>query len=322
MTLTLSRRAALAGGAVLLAAPGLLGQARGARAQTPAAPPVLVYPRKVGALELTAISDGYFAMPPTLFVNIAPEELGAALEAAFLDPAGPNQGGITAHLVRGGGRTLLIDTGTADLFGPTAGRMPAALAALGVAPEEVDAVLLTHMHPDHLGGLLAGGAPAFPNAALHVSEADLAFWTDEAVASRAPADFQPFFARARATAAAYGEMLVPFGGEGEVVPGVTSLALPGHTVGHSGFRLVSDGAEIVVFGDTVNSAAVQFRHPEAGLVFDTDPALASQTRAKLLDAMAADGTLVAGTHLPFPGIGHVARSGDAYAWVAEEWRYQ
>ena len=130
--------------------------------------------------------------------------------------------------------------------------MPAALAALGVAPEEVDAVLLTHMHPDHLGGLLAAGAAAFPNATVHVSETDLAFWTDEAIASKAPADFQPFFARARATAAAYGDRLIPFSGDGEVVPGVTSLALPGHTLGHTGFRLASDGAEIVVFGDAVN----------------------------------------------------------------------
>ena len=120
---------------------------------------------------------------------------------------------------------------------------------------------------------------------------------------------QPFFARARATAAAYGDRLVPFSGDGEVVPGVTSLALPGHTLGHTGFRLASGGAEIVVFGDAVNSAAVQFDHPEAGLVFDTDAALAAATRAKLLDALAADRTLVAGTHLPFPGIGHVARAG-------------
>ena len=322
MTLMLSRRGALAGGVAVLAASRLLGNAGSARAQAAAAPPALVYPRKVGALELTAISDGYFSMPATLFVNIPPEELEAALETAFLDPAGPNQAGITAHLVRDGDRTLLIDTGTADLFGPTAGRMAAALAALGVAPEEVDAVLLTHMHPDHLGGLLAAGAAAFPNATVHVSETDLAFWTDEAIASKAPADFQPFFARARATAAAYGDRLIPFSGDGEVIPGATSLALPGHTPGHTGFRLASDGAEIVVFGDVINSAAVQFTHPGAGVVFDTDPALAAQTRAKILDAISADGTLVAGTHLPFPGIGHVARSGEAYDWVAEEWRYQ
>jgi glyoxylase-like metal-dependent hydrolase (beta-lactamase superfamily II) len=320
MSFDLSRRAVLAAGVAAFAAPQFLAASL-ARSQDAAAA-ALAYPRKLGELELTAVSDGYFQLNGPLFVNISDEELGEALTAAFLDPTATPRLGVTAHVVRGGGRTLLIDSGTADLFGPTLGRFPAALAALGVAPESVDAVLLTHMHPDHLGGLLADGAPAFPNATLHVNEADLAFWTDEATASRAPEQMQPFFARSRATAAAWGDRVSPFGADGEVLPGATSLALPGHTVGHTGFRLTSGDAEIVVFGDAASSAAIQFSHPEAGLVFDTDAAQAAATRARLFDMLAADRTLVAGTHLPFPGIGHVARSGEAYAWVPEDWQYQ
>ena len=321
MNIELSRRSVLAAGAAALAARRFLG-ASAARAQdapAPAAP--LVYPRKVGELEVVAISDGFVQPPGPLFVNISDEDLKAALATAFLDPAAPPQLGVTAHLVRGGGRTLLIDTGTADLFGPTVGRLPAGLAALGVAPESIEAVLLTHMHADHIGGLLAEDAPAFPNATVHVRESDLAFWTDEATAAKAPDDFKPFFARAMATAAVYGDRITPFGADGELLPGITTLALPGHTVGHTGFRLASGDAELIVFGDTAHHAGVQFSHPDASLVFDTDPAQAAVSRAKFFDMVATDRTLVAGTHVPFPGVGHVARSGDAYAWVPEHWQY-
>lgn len=319
MPFDLSRRALLAGGAVALLAPRLIPV--GAAFAQDAAGVVLAYPRKVGELEIVAISDGSFSFPGPLFVNIPQGEVDAALTAAFLDPAAPTAIGVTAHLVRGGGRTMLIDSGAGGAFGPGLGRLSTSLAALGVAPEDVDTVLVTHMHGDHIGGLLPGDAPAFPNATLHVSEADLAFWTDEAIAAQAPAEFQGMFTLARAVAAAYGERIQPFSGEGEVAPGVTTLALPGHTVGHSGFRLASGDQQVIVFGDAVNSAAVQFAHPEAGLVFDTDPALAAETRARFFDMLATDRTLVAGTHMPFPGLGHVARAGDAYAWAPEEWQY-
>jgi glyoxylase-like metal-dependent hydrolase (beta-lactamase superfamily II) len=319
MGIELSRRGVLAAGAAAFALPKLLRPAR-AWAQEAAAAP-LIYPRRVGELEIAAISDGYFDFDGPLFVNIDQAVLEDALRASYVDPAKPTRIGVTAQLVRDGDRTLLVDSGTADFFGPTLGRLPAALAALGVAPESVDAVLVTHLHLDHIGGLTANDAPAFPNATLHVSRADIDFWTDEGRASQAPEGMRGFFDVARATVAAYGDRVTPLTADGEVLPGATSVSLPGHTVGHAGFRLDSGDESILVFGDAANSAAVQFRHPSAGFTFDTDPVQAAETRARLFDMLATDRLLVAGTHMPFPGVGHVERSGDAYAWVPESWQH-
>ena len=133
---------------------------------------------------------------------------------------------------------------------------------------------------------------------------------------------KPFFARSAATAAAYGDRVIPFSGDVEVLPGVTALALPGHTVGHTGYRLASGGAEIIVFGDAgkLVGGAVRPSRRRARLRHRRRRGR-RQTRRRLFDMAATDRTLVAGTHLPFPGIGHVVRSGDAYAWEAEEWQY-
>ena len=136
-----------------------------------------------------------------------------------------------------------------------------------------------------------------------------------------PESAQGFFALARGVAAAYGERVTPFDGDADLGQGITAIAMPGHTVGHTGYRLSSGAEQLIIWGDMTSIAALQFSHPEAGITFDTDSAMASDTRRKMLDMIATDKLAVAGTHLPFPGFGHVEARDGAFAWVPEEWKF-
>jgi glyoxylase-like metal-dependent hydrolase (beta-lactamase superfamily II) len=317
----LSRRGLIlgaAGGAALLAAgrPQPLQAAAHATAPLPT-----FYDRMVGNLRLTTLLDGYFELDKTLVTNLGGEQITEGMRAAYLDPAKPIPLAISTHVIRQGDEITLVDAGAGGAFGPTAGRMRTSLELLGVAPEEVTRIVLTHMHPDHIGGLIGENGPVFPNASLHVSEADHAFWTDEMIASGAPESSQGFFALARAVSEAYTGRTEMFGDNTDLGGGLTTLAMPGHTPGHSGVR-VSDGSDqLIIWGDSTALASLQFSHPDAGIAFDADGVQAAETRRRVLDMVVADKIAVAGTHLPFPGIGHVEEKDGAYAWVPEEWQH-
>lgn len=301
---------------VALAVPAL---ARANSAPQPALTPG--YVRKIGEVEVTTILDGWFPLELQVFNSIEEETLSAALRGAYLDPASAIPTGIAAYLVRAGDRTVLIDAGAADAFGPTAGRLGAALAGAGVDAAGVDDVVLTHMHPDHIAGLLGEDGAVFGHANLHVADADLAFWTSEQNRAAAPEGFRGFFDLAHGVRDAYSNRLSPFSGESDLGGGVSTTPMPGHTPGHSGVRIASGNDQLLIWGDMTAVAAVQFAHPDTGLVFDIDSALAAETRRRVLDMAAADRLLVAGTHLPFPGFGHVESKDGAYAWAPEGWRY-
>lgn len=319
-----TRRQLLAAGASgvalagLRAGPAAAAQPRAVR-QVPG-----IYRLSIGSdIEVTALLDGFLDVGTNLFPDAAEEEVHRLQEAAFV-PVGPFvRSGVNAFAVNAGDRLALIDAGGRNLLGPTLGRLPGSLKAAGIDPAAVDLVVATHLHPDHIGGLVTGdGAAVFPNAELVVHEADWNFWTDAELMAKANEQGKVFFQAAQAAITPYAKRTRLIGGDDEVMPGLRSLALPGHTPGHTGF-IVSSGPEtLLIWGDIVHSALLQVPHPEWSIAFDIGPDMAISTRRKAFDMSASDRLLVAGMHLAFPGIGRILRQDGGYAYRPEPWRFE
>jgi glyoxylase-like metal-dependent hydrolase (beta-lactamase superfamily II) len=282
-----------------------------------------IYRFSIGDAEVTALLDGYFDLPTDMVIGfdaaLANDSLARNMQSLTGDKL---RGSVNSYLVNTGGHLTLIDTGAAQLMGPTLGNLGLGLRAVGVEPKDIDTVLLTHIHPDHTGGLVdAKGKAVFENAELAVARTEWDFWHDDAIMASVPESSRMFFQMGRDTTAPYHNRLRLFEREEEVLPGLTAMPLPGHTPGHSGFTLNSGDASLLFWGDIIHAPGLQFTHPDWVVVFDIDPALAAQTRRQLLDRASADNMLLTGMHIDFPGLGRALRSGDTYSYQAAPWQY-
>ncbi len=276
-----------------------------------------VHNRRLGDGVITAVNDGMFEGMTALLTNIAATDAEALLTGTFRPL--PPRITVNTFLLTLGGKRILFDTGCAATFGPTVGAMLGNLAAMGVTPDTISTVLLTHAHPDHANGLIdAAGAAVFPNAELLVSAKEAAFWQDDAIMGSMPEDAKGYFLGARAALGAYASRtrLIE---SGEVLPGITAIPAYGHTLGHTGYLVTSGGDSLLIWGDVVHVPGVQFARPEVGTAYDTDGPGAIATRARLMDMAATEKLAVAGMHLDFPVFGHVVRQGQGYAHVPEVW---
>ena len=287
---------------------------------TPPVPPSMIgdcFCFEHGGKRITALCDQSFDIDKRLFIGADPEAIGTCLSAASTPTSCCN-----AYLVETKGATILIDAGAGAV--PFDGRAADALAKSGIAPERIDHILLTHLHLDHVGGLLREDAPLFPGAEVWLAAAERDFWFDDAATDEmkkrlAPSlgdDFVNTHTKiARNALAAYDGRIRVFSEEREILPDVKPVPLHGHTPGHTGYLFGSGGEDILFWGDVVHAAAVQFSLPDAGLIFDWNAEEATAARKRAF-AEAADGNwLIVGMHLPFPGVGRVRQETDAYTFV-------
>ncbi len=275
---------------------------------------------KLGAFEVTTILDGFIDLPPTVLQGDA-DVIKRSLETAGLAFA-PMRTSVNCFLVNTGAKLVMIDCGGAKMLGPNAGRMPQALAQLGIDAAQVDEVYITHMHGDHLhGAVTPEGAKVFPNAVLRIAKPDLDYWASAAVEAAAPADQKGRFVAAKRALAAYGDRLQAFELGTELTPGIRSVAAVGHTPGHSCYLLSSGEAKLLLLGDTMHVAAVQFPRPEITVLFDFRQDQARSRRQELFDMAVNDNLLIGAVHLPFPGIGRLRkRDGGGYAYDPLPWQ--
>lgn len=273
------------------------------------------YRMMIGEIEVTALSDGTAGLHvDQLLQRTSPQKIQSALAKWRLGV--PLETSFNGYLVNTGSKLVLIDAGAGSLFGPTLGKLVAHLQAAGYTPEQVDEVYITHMHPDHVGGLAADGRQVFPNAVVRADQVEADFWLSAANLEAAPKEAKGFFQGAQASLKPYVEAgrFKAISDEGELVPGVRSVATHGHTRGHRNYVIESRGQKLVLWGDLMHVAAVQFARPSVTIQFDTDQNAALAQRRKAFAEAAKQGYAIGASHLSFPGIGTLRAEGQGYVF--------
>lgn len=280
------------------------------------------YRFRLGAFELTAISDGIWHRPMgDHFVHNAERaEVARAITDAFVPLRPTLPLAINALVVNTGNKLVLIDTGSAGQIVDSAALLMKNLAAAGFAPATIDTILISHFHPDHIGGIKSkDGALLFPKAEIKVPAREWDFWMDDGVLRKSD-KIRLFGLNARRIFRDIARDVTRYSPEKEVAPGITAVAAPGHTPGHSAFAIHSSNAHLVVLGDTASHPALFVRHPRWQPGWDMDGPLAVATRLRLLDRAAADRMPIAGYHFAFPGLGHIAKNIRGYEYVPSAWQ--
>ncbi len=321
-TRSFTRRGALAVGAAALAAPAIIGRIAPAAAKAPmlGAAPAAFHRFKLGAFEVTAVRDGAIQLdgPHPIFGMDQPAEAVEAYAAANNLPPKRMEISFTPFIVNTGAELVLFDTGNGDGRRPNAGLLKTVIAAAGYTPEQVDLVVISHFHPDHIGGLMEDGKPLCPNARYAANAVEYDFWSPadklsggtERVAKLTQSNIVPVAPK----------MTMLKAGD-SVVSGIDAVAAAGHTPGHTAYHLESEGKRLLFIADACNHYVLSMQKPDWHVRFDMDKAGAAATRQKLLGMAAADRIPIAGYHMPFPAVGYVeAMSGGGFRYTAASYQ--
>jgi glyoxylase-like metal-dependent hydrolase (beta-lactamase superfamily II) len=274
------------------------------------------YRLMLGDFEITALSDGTIDLPLNrLLTNTAPEKTLKALAKSFLNPSVETS--VNAYLINTGSKLVLVDAGDPPSLRPTLGKLQMNLKAAGYQPEQVDAVLITHMHRDHVGGLMNGDKFAFPNATIYANRKDADYWLSQTNMDKAPEAVKSFFKVAMASINPYvsAGKFKTFASDVELLPGISARAAPGHTPGHTAYLVESKNQKLMLWGDMLHVEAIQFNEPAVTLQFDVDAQAAAEQRKRAFAEAAEQGYWIGTSHLSFPGLGHLRAEDKGYRWV-------
>jgi glyoxylase-like metal-dependent hydrolase (beta-lactamase superfamily II) len=312
----------LGGGAAALALGAAQAPARAAATMKGTQVPGY-YRFMLGDFEITVLSDGAYDLPTDLIgQNQSRETVQAFLEANFLDPD-LRTSHVNIPLINTGEELILVDVGGGSNFLAGAGRLVENMEAAGYSPDDVDKVFITHAHPDHLWGLLDDfDEPVFAEAEFFISAPEWDFWSGDAAAEALPEMFQSFAAGASRRLPVIEDAITRTANGDEIAPGITVIDTPGHTPGHASLRIASGGETLIVTADAMTHQYVSFEHPGWWSGTDLDQQMAERSRRMILDLVAEERSMILAYHLSFPGLGHVARAGDAYRFVPALWRWQ
>jgi glyoxylase-like metal-dependent hydrolase (beta-lactamase superfamily II) len=292
------------------------------------------YRMVLGDFEITALLDGTHPFPAAEVLTKARADKSAARSKLFTDDPeqanallaasdlkAPTEGSINAFLINTGSKLVLIDSGAGTLYGSCCGHLIENLRASGYQPEQVDEVLLTHLHADHVGGIAPGGIAAFPNAIIRSSKLDADYWLNDEN-ERAAHDFlRPMFEGDKASLKPYilAGRYLPFEGEQEMLPGIRAIPTPGHTPGHTSYMVESRGQKLLVWGDVVHVAPIQFPDPSVTVEYDTDENQAEADRERIFADAAKQRYWIGAAHISFPGLGHVGERTARFMWIPGEY---